>query len=98
MSSLEVLFVLDAVNTVAPLAVVFIGLPHGAMDGALAVHFGWMNVRRRPWRSVAYVGLAVVVAWLWSVSPVLSRWPSSPSACTTLDGGFIVHPIGPRHR
>ena len=34
MSSLEVLFNLDAVNTVALLAVVFIGLPHGAMDGA----------------------------------------------------------------
>ena len=43
MSSLEVLFNLDAVNTVALLAVVFIGLPHGAMDGALAVHFGWMK-------------------------------------------------------
>ena len=73
MSSLEVLFNLDAVNTVALLAVVFIGLPHGAMDGALAVHFGWM---KRPSSAlaflVAYVGLAAVVVWLWSVSPVLS--------------------------
>ena len=73
MSSLEVLFNLDAVNTVALLAVVFIGLPHGAMDGALAVHFGWM---KRPSSAlaflVAYVGLAAAVVWLWSVNPVLS--------------------------
>ena len=73
MSSLEVLFNLDAINTVALLAVVFIGLPHGAMDGALAVHFGWM---KRPSSALAfllaYVGLAAVVVWLWSVSPVLS--------------------------
>ena len=51
MSSLEVLFNLDAINTVALLAVVFIGLPHGAMDGALAVHFGWM---KRPSSALAF--------------------------------------------
>ena len=33
----------DVLNLIGLLAVVFIGLPHGAMDGALAIHLGWMN-------------------------------------------------------
>jgi Brp/Blh family beta-carotene 15,15'-monooxygenase len=60
-------------NTLALLAVVFIGLPHGAMDGALAVHFGWM---KRPLLAstflITYVGLAAVVVLLWSINPVMS--------------------------
>ena len=73
MSSLAVLSDLDMLNTLALLAVVFIGLPHGAMDGALAVHFGWM---KRPLLAstflIAYVGLAAVVVLLWSINPVMS--------------------------
>ena len=48
-------------------------LPHGAMDGALAVHFGWMG---RPAKAavflLAYVGLAALVVAAWAVAPVLS--------------------------
>ena len=73
MSSLAMLSNLDTLNTLALLAVVFIGLPHGAMDGALAVHFGWM---KRPLFAltflITYVGLAAVVVFLWSINPVMS--------------------------
>ena len=43
MSLLAELMSVDVLNLIGLLAVVFIGLPHGAMDGALAIHLGWMN-------------------------------------------------------
>ena len=73
MTLLESVIALDTLNFLALLGVVFIGLPHGAMDGALAVHFGWMG---RPLRAVAfllgYVGLAGLVVLSWAIAPVLS--------------------------
>ena len=73
MTLLESFIALDTLNLLALLGVVFIGLPHGAMDGALAVHFGWMG---RPTRAVAfllaYVGLAGLVVLSWAIAPVLS--------------------------
>ena len=73
MSALEAFMSLDTLNLIALLSVVFIGLPHGAMDGALAVHFGWMG---RPAKTavflLAYVGLAALVVAAWAVAPVLS--------------------------
>ena len=73
MTLLESFIALDTLNLLALLGVVFIGLPHGAMDGALAVHFGWMS---RPTRAVtfllAYVGLAGLVVLSWAIAPVLS--------------------------
>ena len=72
MSALEAFMSLDTLNLIALLAVVFIGLPHGAMDGALAMHFGWTS---RPalvsMFLIAYVGLAgaVVLAWAPSAYP-----------------------------
>ena len=63
----------DIVNLFALLAVVFIGLPHGAMDGALAVHFGWLG---RPYKAalflLSYVGLAALVVVAWALAPVFS--------------------------
>ncbi len=62
----------EALNLIALLGVVFIGLPHGAMDGALAAHFGWLN---RPSKAVlfllSYIGLALLVVGSWMVAPVL---------------------------
>ena len=62
MSLLAELMSVDVLNLIGLLAVVFIGLPHGAMDGALAIHLGWMN---RPIKAatflLAYVGLAALV-------------------------------------
>ena len=73
MTLLESFIALDTLNLLALLGVVFIGLPHGAMDGALAVHLGWMG---RPKRTAAfllmYVGLAGLVVATWAVAPVLS--------------------------
>ena len=73
MTVLETFMSLESWNLIALGAVVFIGLPHGAMDGALAVHFGWMG---RPRKAAAflltYVGLAALVVAAWSVAPVLS--------------------------
>ena len=73
MTLLESFIALDTLNLLALLGVVFIGLPHGAMDGAVAVHFGWMG---RPAKVaaflLAYVGLAALVVAAWVVAPALS--------------------------
>lgn len=70
MSLLAELVSVDVLNLIGLLAVVFIGLPHGAMDGALAIHLGWMN---RPIKAatflLAYVGLAALVVGMWLVVP-----------------------------
>lgn len=73
MSLLAELMHVDLLNLIALLAVVFIGLPHGAMDGALAIHLGWM---KHPTQAIlfllAYVGLAAMVVGLWFLSPNLA--------------------------
>ena len=72
MSLLAELMSVDLLNLIGLLAVVFIGLPHGAMDGALAIHLGWMN---RPTKAatflLAYVGLAALVVGMWMVVPTV---------------------------
>ena len=72
MSLLAELMSVDVLNLIGLLAVVFIGLPHGAMDGALAIHLGWMN---RPNKAatflLAYVGLAALVVGMWLVVPTV---------------------------
>ena len=72
MSLLAELMSVDVLNLIGLLAVVFIGLPHGAMDGALAIHLGWMN---RPLKAttflLAYVGLAALVVGMWLIIPTV---------------------------
>ena len=73
MTLLESFIALDTLNLLALLGVVFIGLPHGAMDGALAMHFGWTS---RP-AVVAlflfsYVGLAGAVVLVWVFAPAVT--------------------------
>ena len=73
MTLLESFIALDTLNLLALLGVVFIGLPHGAMDGALAMHFGWTS---RP-AVVAlflfsYVGLAGAVVLVWVFAPAFT--------------------------
>jgi len=62
----------DLLNLIGLLAVVFIGLPHGAMDGALAIHLGWMN---RPIKAatflLTYIGLAALVVGMWLAVPTI---------------------------
>ena len=47
MSLADALSGIDTLNLIALGAVVFIGLLHGAMDGALAAHFGWMESKKK---------------------------------------------------
>ena len=72
MSLLAELLSVDLLNLIGLLAVVFIGLPHGAMDGALAIHLGWMN---RPIKAatflLTYIGLAGLVVSMWVVVPTI---------------------------
>ena len=72
MSLLAELMSVDVLNLIALVAVVFIGLPHGAMDGALAIHLGWMN---RPIKAatflLSYVGLAALVVVTWMIVPTV---------------------------
>ena len=72
MSLLAELMSIDLLNLIALLAIVFIGLPHGAMDGALAIHFGWMS---SPIDAVsfllAYIGLAALVVGIWLFAPTI---------------------------
>ena len=72
MSLLAELMNVDLLNLIGLLSIVFIGLPHGAMDGALAIHLGWMN---RPLKVaiflLSYVGLAALVVVMWLIAPTL---------------------------
>ena len=64
---------LGGLNLLALACIVFIGLPHGAMDGALALHFGWMRQRTRAAVFLlSYVGLAATVVLAWTMAPVLT--------------------------
>lgn len=73
MTVLESFISLDTLNLLALLGVVFIGLPHGAMDGALAMHFGWTS---RPvvitLFLLSYVALAGAVVLVWVLEPALT--------------------------
>lgn len=73
MTLLESFIALDTLNLLALLGVVFIGLPHGAMDGALAMHFGWTS---RPAITglflLSYVGMSGAVVLVWSFAPAVT--------------------------
>lgn len=52
------------------LAIIFVGLPHGAFDGAVAMALGWT---KQPWMMLVfimgYVSLAVLVIIVWIAFP-----------------------------
>mgnify|MGYP001448282696 CR=1 FL=1 len=69
----ELLNDLGLINVIAVSAIVFIGLPHGAMDGALAYRFGWgKSVKRALVFLVSYVLIAAMVVFFWFEFPVLA--------------------------
>ncbi len=73
MSLVDALAGIDTLNLIALGAVVFIGLPHGAMDGALAAHFGWMESKRKAVTFLlVYVAIAALVVGFWFVAPAIS--------------------------
>ena len=73
MTPLDVGFSLGGLNLLALACIVFIGLPHGAMDGALALHLGWMRQRTKAAVFLlSYVGLAAAVVLAWIIAPILT--------------------------
>ena len=73
MSLADALSGIDTLNLIALGAVVFIGLPHGAMDGALAAHFGWMESKKKAVSFLlGYVAMAALVVGFWFVAPAIS--------------------------
>jgi Brp/Blh family beta-carotene 15,15'-monooxygenase len=64
---------LGIINTISLLAVVAIGLPHGAMDGAVALALGYgRNRMRMAGFILGYVALAALVVVFWLAFPVLA--------------------------
>ncbi len=64
---------LGPLNTIAISAIVFIGLPHGAMDGAVAYRLGWgKNLKKALVFLLAYVLLAAGVVVFWFQFPVIA--------------------------
>jgi Brp/Blh family beta-carotene 15,15'-monooxygenase len=53
-------------------AIIFIGVPHGGLDGAVARRIGWPN-GMMAWIgfNLSYVFLAALVAWAWLQWPLL---------------------------
>ena len=73
MSLVEALSGIDTLNLIALMCIVFIGLPHGAMDGALAAHFGWMESKKKAATFlISYVAMAAIVVGVWFIAPALS--------------------------
>ena len=73
MISVDSLSSIDTLNLIALLSVVFIGLPHGAMDGALAAHFGWMESKKKAAAFlISYVAMAALVVGIWFIAPAIS--------------------------
>ena len=73
MSLTSALSSMDTLNLIALICVVFIGLPHGAMDGALAAHFGWMESKKKAATFlIGYVAMAALVVGFWFVAPAIS--------------------------
>ena len=60
-------------NLIGLAGIVLIGLPHGALDGAVAVHLGLVDKFSTMARFVIiYVGLAGLVVGAWIIAPSLS--------------------------
>ena len=64
---------LGFLNFIAISAIVFVGLPHGAMDGAVAYRLGWIKGFKKPTLFfVSYVLISICVVLFWLQFPVIS--------------------------
>ena len=64
---------LGVLNIIAISAIVFIGLPHGAMDGAVAYRLGWMgDLKKSASFFIFYVLISICVVLFWIKFPVIS--------------------------
>jgi Brp/Blh family beta-carotene 15,15'-monooxygenase len=65
--------VLGLVNLIALMAVVIIGLPHGAFDGVVSIYLGYSSRSHFSFSFVGvYIGLSGLVVYLWLIFPVAS--------------------------
>ena len=73
MELISALLELGIWNLIGLAGIVLIGLPHGAYDGAVAIHLGIVNRFSSLVRfMVIYVTLAALVVVLWMVAPIIS--------------------------
>ena len=64
---------LGFLNFIAISAIVFVGLPHGAMDGAVAYRLGWTKGFKKPtFFFGSYVLISICVVLFWLQFPVIS--------------------------
>ena len=64
---------LGVLNVIAISAIVFIGLPHGAMDGAVAYRLGWMgDLKKSASFFIFYVLISICVVLFWIEFPVIA--------------------------
>ena len=73
MDLISALIDIGAWNLVGLAGIVLIGLPHGAFDGAVAMHLGIVNRFSSLARFVIiYVALAALVVATWMIAPSIS--------------------------
>ena len=73
MDLISALIDIGAWNLVGLAGIVLIGLPHGAFDGAVAMHLGIVNRFSSLARFVIiYVALAALVVVTWMIAPSIS--------------------------
>ena len=86
MDLISALIDIGAWNLIGLAGIVLIGLPHGAFDGAVAMHLGLVNRFSSLARFVIiYVALAALVVVTWMVAPSISLSYFSPLVCYTLE-------------
>jgi Brp/Blh family beta-carotene 15,15'-monooxygenase len=73
MDLISALIEIGAWNLVGLAGIVLIGLPHGAFDGAVAMHLGLVNRFSSLVRfAIIYVALAALVVVTWMIAPSIS--------------------------
>ena len=68
----------DLLSLFALAAIVVIGLPHGAFDGAVALALGYgKTLKSMLGFVITYVGIAILVVLFWLAFPVLALFFSN---------------------
>ena len=63
---------LGIADRLALLAVLLVGLPHGAFDAAVAIRLGWNKLGPMLVFLFSYLALSALIIWLWLMFPSLS--------------------------
>ena len=79
MDMLAGMLTMTSLDLVALAAMVLVGLPHGALDGAIAIHLGYAD---KVLNFISFIGLYVLMAGL-----VVGAWIMMPALCLL---GFLI--------